>query len=347
MKISRPPMAGLIGLVVLFLLGLVGTAAAATGSDLALSVGCAGFTSRGGSILFEDTDAVLVRAQDGAGAVLYERRITRPADGTFAWDDGERITWTTEPEFSPIVVSIVSEAETIAEQELVYLVVGKCTTLPSAGDLYDVAADLGLLALIAEVDGTTAPSVPPDVAPPRPTNNTDIVETLAGYAIVNTDNLFMRSGAGVEYTPVAVVDGGTRLIVLGRSDADLADFSDELWWYVEAGGLRGWVNNQFLALRGDLRGIPVVPSLGEIIAPTIYIGFSGSLMRVAPFQSANIVCGVQGDQYYPLLARDTRPANWYYVEATCVDGTVAHGWFEVDSVLLFNPADVIVPVFGE
>jgi len=347
MKINRLPTVGLIGLAVLFLLVLVSSAAAATSSDLALSVGCTGFTSRGGALTFEDTDAVIVRAQDGVGTVLYERRIARPADGSFAWADDELVAWTTEPEYSPIVISIVGEAETIAEQELVYLVVGKCSALPSAGAVYDVAADLGLLALLADADGTTAPSVPLDAAPPRPTNNTDVVETLSGYAIVNTDNLFMRSGAGVQYTPVAVVDGGTRLIVLGRSDSDLPDFSDQLWWYVEAGGLRGWVNNGFLALRGDLRGIPVVPSLGEIIEPTVYIGFTGSQMRAAPQQSADVVCGVQGDEYYPLLARDARPANWYYIEATCVDGSVERGWFEVDNVILFNPAEVVVPVFGE
>ncbi len=346
-KKYRPSTNSLIWLIVILMLGLVGSAAAATGSDLALSVSCTGFTSRGGTIVFEDTDAVIVRAQDGAGTVLYESRIARPTSGSFAWDDGERVAWTAEPEFSPIVISIVSEAESIAEQELVYLVVGNCSTLPSAGDVYDIAVDLGLLALLADADGTTAPSLLRDAVPPRPTNDTNVVEALSGYAIVNTDNLFMRSGPGVQYTPVAIVDGGTRLIVLGRSDSDLLDVSDQLWWYVEAGGLRGWVNNALLSLRGDLRNIPVVPAQGEIIEPTVYIGFTGSRMRAAPRQGAQVVCGVQGDAYYPLLARDTHPANWYFVEATCVDGSVARGWFQVDNVILVNPAEVIVPLFGE
>ncbi|MCA9906371.1 MAG: SH3 domain-containing protein, partial [Anaerolineae bacterium] len=259
----------------------------------------------------------------------------------------ERVAWVSTPEANPIVVSITTEAETVAAQPLLYLVVGHCADLPSASALFDIAADLGLLVLLASADGSTAPSVPPGAIPPRPTNAPGLAESLSGYAIVNTDNLFMRSGPGVEYTPVAIVDGGTSLIVLGRSDAELRDTSDQLWWYVEAGGLRGWVNNGFVVLRGDLRGVSVVPVQGEIIAPRVYIGFTGSLMRAEPQNGADVVCGVQGDAFYPILAQDTRPANWYFIEATCVDGSVMQGWFEVDQVILVNPGEAVIPLFGQ
>ncbi|MCL4247311.1 MAG: SH3 domain-containing protein [Anaerolineae bacterium] len=337
----------LVCVAMLLVFGLAGTASAATASDLALSVDCAGFTSRGGEIAFEDSEVVVVRARDGVGTLLYENRIARPTSSSFAWADGERVAWTTTPEANPIVLSITTEAETVAAQPLLYLVVGRCTDLPSASVLFDIAADLGLLELLASADGSTAPSVPPGGIPPRPTNAPGLAESLSGYAIVNTDNLFKRSGPGVEYTPVAIVDGGTRLIVLGRSDDELRDSSDQLWWYVEAGGLRGWVNNGFVVLRGDLRGVTVVPVQGEIIAPRVYIGFTGSLMRAAAQDGADVVCGVQGDAFYPILSQDTRPANWYYIEATCVDGSTMEGWFAVDQVILVNPGEVVIPLFGQ
>lgn len=332
-------------IVCLSLFVSIGSAAAATGSDITISLNCEGFTTRGGSIAFEDDAAVVLRAYDGAGTVIYEQTISGSGTYTFATDVAT--AWTTAPAYSPLVLAIVTPDANIVAQELVYLVVGSCTDLPKLANAYAVAADLGLLPLLASADGSVAPSVPLNTAPPRPINEVELIEALSGYAIVNTDNLFLRSGPGVEYTPVGIVDGGTHLIVLGRSDAELPDSSDQLWWYVEVGGLRGWVNNGLLYLRGDLSGITVIEPQGELQPAKVYVGFTGTPLLSAPSTSSAFVCTLVGDLFYEVLARDSATANFYYVEVTCEDGTTAEGWLPLESVIYVNDSGVNVPIFGQ
>jgi uncharacterized protein YraI len=333
-------------ILVLVLITLVGTAGAATGSDIAISLNCEGFSTRGGSIAFEDTAAVVIRAYDGAGTQIYEQRIARPAGGSYSFGDAA-FAWSEAPAYSPLVLAIVSDDASIAAQEIVHLVVGNCGKLPKLADAYAVAADLGLLPLLAEVDGSTAPSVPLNTAPPRPVNETDVVGALSGYAVVNTDNLFVRSGPGTEYTPVGIVDGGTYLIVLGRSDATLPDDSGELWWYIEVGGLRGWVNSALLALRGDLSGVGVVEPQGELIPASVYVGFTGTRLYSEPSTGSAVVCTLVGNLFYPVLARDSATPNFYYVEASCENGRTLEGWLPLESVIYVNDAGAPVPIFGE
>lgn len=195
-------------------------------------------------------------------------------------------------------------------------------------------------------DGFTAPPVPLNTAPPRPVNDVEEVEALSGYAIVNTDNLFLRSGPGVDYAPIGIVDGGTRLIVLGRSDAGLPDGSDQLWWYVEVGAMRGWVNSGFLYLRGDLSDIEVVDPHGIIRPATVYVGFTGTPLLSEPSTGSAYVCTLMGDLFYEVLSRDSETANFYYVEATCEDGTIAEGWLPLESVI-FVEGGAAVPIYGQ
>jgi hypothetical protein len=187
------------------------------------------------------------------------------------------------------------------------------------------------------VDGRTAPSVEANDAPPRPVNPPGLAELLPGYAIVNTDNLFLRSGDNADYTPVGIVDGGTRLVVLGSNGGD-----PELWWYVEVGGLRGWAKSEFLILRGDLRGLPIVPVQGEISPPTLYIGVENPILTV-PAIGAGVVCVLPGGLLYPVIAQDTLEASWYQLEVNC-NGTIVQGWIPASAGLLRNTGRVDIPV---
>jgi hypothetical protein len=232
------------------------------------------------------------------------------------------------------------------QEELVFLVVGGCGSLPALANAFAILADFDLLALVADLDGSTAVSVPLNTAPPRPVNADDDLAGLPGYAVVDTDNLNVRSGPGVEYTQVAVVDGGTALIVLGRSEAELADASEDLWWYVEVGEIRGWVNSALLALRGDLSYAPVVEPQGELIQPSAYVGFSGTYLYSEASNFSPIICGIVGDIFYPVVARDASPANYYRIEAVCQDGRTAEGWLPLDSLIFRNDAGVAVPIWG-
>ena len=337
---------GLLLFIVLLALLPLGAAAAATGADITMTVDCAGFSASGGTITFGDTTGVNLRAVDAGGNTLYSRNISRPESGTYTFSN-ETVAWTNAPQFSPIIVSVTTFAERPVQEELVFLVVGGCGSLPALANAFAILADFDLLALVADLDGSTAASVPLNTAPPRPISADDDLAGLPGYAVVDTDNLNVRSGPGVEYTQVAVVDGGTALIVLGRSEAELADESEDLWWYVEVGEIRGWVNSALLALRGDLSYAPVVEPQGELIQPSAYVGFTGTLLYSEPSTVSSVICGIVGDIFYPVVARDASPANYYRIEAVCEDGRAAEGWLPLDSLIFRNDAGVAVPIWGE
>jgi uncharacterized protein YgiM (DUF1202 family) len=333
-------------IIVLLALLPLSSAAAATGADITMTVGCDGFTVTGGSITFEDASAVTLRAVDAAGTTLFTRNIARPDSGSYTFPS-ETVGWSTAPAFSPIIVSVETVEENAVQQELVFLVVGGCGSLPALANAFVILADFDLLSLFTDIDGSTADSVPLNTAPPRPVTDEADLAGLPGYAVVNTDNLNVRSGPGVEYTQVAVVDGGTVLIVLGRSADDLADESEDLWWYVEVGGVRGWVNSALLALRGDLSYAPVVEPQGELIPPSAYVGWTGTLLYSDPSIFGPVVCGIVGDVFYPVIGRDAAPANYYLIEATCEDGRSVEGWLPLESLIYRNDGGVVVPVVGE
>jgi hypothetical protein len=323
-----------------------GIASAATGTDITLTVTCDGFVSGGGTITYASDETVVIRAFDADGTRIYDDVISGGASGRYSFPNGQQFAWEREPSTSPIIVSIITSAPSIDEQDLLFLVVGECDELPSGADAFGIAADAGVLPVLTNADGRTAPSVPLGVAPPRPTNPEEYAGLLSGHAVVNTDNLFMRSGPGTEYTPVGIVDGGTVLVVLGRNDDGLPDDSFELWWYVEVGGLRGWVSSGLLALRGDLTGVPVVPSQGERIPPTVYVGFTGTRIYAQADGGSAVLCGIRGDRFYLVVGRDTVTENWYLVEAQCENGRIVEGWLSIENVILRNDGEVSIPVVG-
>jgi hypothetical protein len=167
-----------------------------------------------------------------------------------------------------------------------------------------------------------------------------LVVSQPGYAIVNTDNLFMRTGDSPEFTPVGILDGGTRLIVLGSNGRFSS--TDELWWYVEVGGLRGWVKNEFLILRGDLRGLPIVPVVGEISQPTLYVGVNNPLFNSRSV-GARVLCEIAGGQLYNVLAVDDVEPTWFLIEATC-NGVQVNGWLPADRGILRNTGGVPINI---
>lgn len=177
---------------------------------------------------------------------------------------------------------------------------------------------------------------------PRPTNPPGLAESQPGYAIVDVDNLFMRSGPGTQYTPVAILDGGTRLVVVGRNLLG-ADDAAGLWWYVQVGALAGWVkgDEDFLILRGDLSGVTVVPvPTGQVIQPTLVVGFSGNLIYPAP-EAVNPICPMPSGEFR-VIARN-EDGSWFQIMTRCGNTDVI-GWLQAERGLLRNPGDVVIPV---
>lgn len=190
------------------------------------------------------------------------------------------------------------------------------------------------------IDGSPGPSVPINVAPPRPVNPPEAIQGEAGYLVVNTDNLSLRTGPSAQYTLVGVLDGGTRLVVLG-SNGQIGN-PDQLWWFVEVGDLRGWVKNDFVVVRGNLSRVPTVEPEGTLIPPTLYVGVNNLIYAQPNFSSAAI-CEITGNLLYYVVAVDSSLAAWFAIEATCGGRTVT-GWIAANRGILRNPANLTLPI---
>jgi hypothetical protein len=177
----------------------------------------------------------------------------------------------------------------------------------------------------------------PNADLPRPTNPANAVRDLEGYLIVTVDNLFLRSGDGPQYTPLAIIDGGTRLIPLGWNGL----VRQSAWWYVQVGGFTGWVSNQHVAVRGDLSDIPIVPVTGEIIPPTLYVGARNPVYSRPG--SIRVLCTLPGGEFHIVTGRDAEAENWYRIRVVC-GGLPVEGWIQADRGLLRNPGGVSLPI---
>lgn len=324
------------------------TLQAATQDSLSFTLSCSGFTSRGGSLTTNrdntgrNRESIVLTATDGSGNTLYENTSIYPLNQTISFNSGTHLRWTTRPRSNPIRFRVVSVAGNGLEEQLLYSASGSCAGLPSAGDgVYVIGDDLSLLPLTLPPDaigGRIESAGDPNVVPPRPTNPAGVAERQQGYAIVNTDNLYLRSGDGPQYEALGILDGGTRLVVLG-SNGRLTT-PDRLWWYVEVGELRGWVKNEFLILRGDLRGLPVVPVTGSLIQPTVYVGLTTPLYSSRALGSG-LLCEIPGGRAYTVRAVDAPEPSWYLIEAIC-NGEAVDGWIPAERGLLRNPAGVLI-----
>ncbi len=224
-------------------------------------------------------------------------------------------------------VLVVPNAEIVGEDGARVMVITEtrlsCTSSPAAA------------AMLMEV----SPSVPINGVAPRPTNPTGLAPSQSGYGIVNTDNANLRSCPSPFCSNVAVVDGGTELIALGRN-------ADDSWWYVQVGDIRGWIWNDLVVLRGDLRDLPFVTTEGERTPPSVYVGFANNPLYGLPFYDGGVICEVQSGIFHPLVGR-TANDTWLKIEATCDDGSTATGWLLGSSGLIRNTGRVYVPIVSE
>jgi len=170
---------------------------------------------------------------------------------------------------------------------------------------------------------------------PIPDNPEGLAEMQSGYAVVNTPFANLRGGDGPEFQRVAVVRGGTRLVVLGRNEA-------RNWWYVQAGDVRGWIWNDIVVLRGDLTDVPIIETEAGLTPPTLYVGYTGNPIYDELSTEGEVVCTIQGQRENLVLGRNGG-STWYFIEAQCEDGRMAQGWINAQFGFFRNPAGVIVP----
>lgn len=341
----------LIGVLFTILLFAVVPFVGAAEGDVQFTLDCSGLESNGGRItLTRDntgglSEAFVTSAIDGSGNTILE-----PVSdvffigGTVSIEAGDRIAWDNAPRHNPLYLQIVSPAGNGLEEQVIYEVAGHCAGLPNFGaiDILESFRDEALRRLQGEAfvlqpaDGVTSASVELNSVPPRPINPEGLATNQPGHAIVNTDNLFLRSGDNFRYSVIGILDGGTELAVLGRNE-------NRSWWYVQAGGLRGWVNSEYLILRGDLTYVKEVPVYGEYTHPSLYVGFTGNRLYAQAGIGAPTLCTITGNQSFPVYGR-TSASDWYLIEATCQDGTVTSGWLPAELGLLRNPSRLPINV---
>lgn len=340
-----------VALLCLLLLTLVPFATvSAGGGELSFTLDCGGFTSLGSTLELDRdntgalSEAFVISAIDGAGNTIFEPiSDVFFVGGTVNWPEGDFNRWTTAPRYNPLRMQIVSPEGNGFEEQLIYELSANCPGLPRFGaiNVLEVFAEQALRALTGEAfvlqpaDGVTSESVELNQVPPRPINPDGLAESQPGYAIVNTDNQYLRTGDTPRYSVIAIVDGGTPLAVLGRNE-------DRSWWYVQVGGLRGWMSAEFLILRGDLTGIPEVPVLGDFTQPSLYVGFTGTPLYALPQLNTVTVCALPGDLFYPIVGR-TDGSTWYEIEVVC-DGVGTRGWIPSERGLVRNPSGLFIPI---
>lgn len=323
-------------------------ASAANDNGATFALDCDGFTGTGGDILLtrdntgNDRESFIVSVTDGIGNIIYAPVVDQFfVGGTVSWTGGDKVLWQATPHYNPLTLRVVSRAGNNLDEQLVTLATGSCEGLPSFGatpegvftidEINDLLLGIGGGALPL---GSSSPSVPLNAVPPRPVNAEEIVAQLPGWLVVNIDNLSLRSGDGPEFTLVGIVDGGTKLIPLGRN----LDFS---WWYVQAGDKVGWVKAEFLIARGDLTDVLVVPSNGEIAQPKLFL-FSRATLAASPSARALELCSVPGNLEYLVVGRDAQ-INWYEIQATC-DNAVIKGWVPAAQGAIRNQSGSFIPV---
>jgi hypothetical protein len=319
---------------ILFVMALVLGAAvlpASAGStvDATFSLGCDGFTGSGQILLDRDNtgslrEAFQVVVTDGIGNIIYKPVVDSFfVGGTVSWTATNKIAWTSAPEDNPLTLRVVSLAGNNLGEQTIAVATGTCDGLPTFGALPTVIST-----------GITSDSVDINAVPPRPVNSDEVTSKLPGFLVVNTDNLSLRSGDGPEFTLVGIVDGGTKLIPLGRN----LKFT---WWLVQAGDIVGWAKAEFLVARGDLTDVTVVPSQGEITPATIFV-YAKTPLLSAPQANAVPLCMIPGNIEYLATGR-TKATDWYELQATC-DNALVKGWVAAAQGAFRGPAGAILPV---
>ena len=320
----------MVGLIlVVFQTTLVG---AGTRESLHITVTCTGFfTNEGGIILDRDNtgegrETVYITATDGRSATLFTSgNMTFLVDGTLYFPLGTTYAFRTAPLSNPITVSVMSAAGNGLESQLIYAANGYCSGLPTIGD------GGGILGV------ATSPSVPLNGVKPEGINPENVGQLYPGHLIVNVSWLNVRSGDGMEYTVVGRVAGNTELIVRGVNAA-------RTWWDVEAGDILGWVSNEGIINRGDLRGAPIVEAAGEIAPVRFYVYVETTLWGL-PGMSGGPVCVIPGNLEYVLVGQSASGQS-IKIEAMCGDQLVT-GWLPAEAGAIRNSGDLDIPVMSQ
>jgi uncharacterized protein YraI len=154
------------------------------------------------------------------------------------------------------------------------------------------------------------------------------------HIIINTSFLNIRSGPGAQYTIVSTVSGGAELRVLGIAN-------DRVWYLVEGGFGRGWVNSEFTLFRGSIDAVPVIQQegiVGVVSQPTAVIA-AGVILYAAPGTNFGAIGALPETIEVPVVAR-TIDGVWIQVNTS-----LGFGWVPASQATLRGDPNLI-PVVG-
>jgi len=332
------------GIIIVFmtlLLMQTWTTHAASAERIDFTLGCTGLISQGATITLNrdntgnNQELFTMTAYDGNGQVLFSQTSSFIVGGGFVIPSGRFFGWEAEPNANPLSLVISSNAGNGHAEQVVYRQSGICNLITTQGNFQ---SELTGLPDLTTVDGTSSPSVPIGIVPPRVAGNTGIANLLGvpGYGIVNTTRLNLRTGAGVQYTRIALLSGGTEVLILGHNPA-------ETWWYVQVDTVRGWVSGEYVALRGNVQEVNIVPGIGEL-EPARFIFYSSGSLYGGPSLYSNSLCQIAGNIEYQIVGR-TALSDWYQIQTNC-GGAAVTGWVNTSLGAVRTSGAIRIPVTG-
>ncbi len=172
--------------------------------------------------------------------------------------------------------------------------------------------------------------------------------TNEAYVVVNAPFLNVRSGPGVNYTILGIVEGGDQLPIIGTNES-------RTWFNVTTPFGDGWVSDAFVVARNEFGGAPITTDTVDpsaIITPVAIVNADSLNVRSGPSADFTIVGTVRGGETFDLLAR-TLDFSWVLVDGATVDGWVNRRYVIIRgdttnlAVATANNATVTNPATGE
>ncbi|MCQ3929785.1 MAG: hypothetical protein DPW16_04950 [Chloroflexi bacterium] len=169
-------------------------------------------------------------------------------------------------------------------------------------------------------------------------------------AIVNAGALNIRSGPGAGYTILGRAVGGDQFVILARDAAFL-------WIQIDTDFGEGWVNRNYIIIRGDVSSLPTAdattaitvrdPATGDttvstptLIGPVAFVGTGALNIRSGPNISFSSLGSVLSTTRMPIIGQSPDRRWWK------VDSPFGAGWVNKNYVLVEGDASN-VPVVSQ
>lgn len=144
------------------------------------------------------------------------------------------------------------------------------------------------------------------------------------HVVINTAYLNIRSGPGAQYSTVSTVSGGTELPVVGIA-------KDRVWYLIEGGFGRGWINIEFAVFRGVIDNMPIVNTdvpVGAQLDQAIAVISAPTTLYAAPGTNFGSIGSVSGPAEVPVVAR-TADSTWVQLNTN-----IGFGWALATTVII-------------